>query len=83
MKHLTIRNVPRELEQALRAEQRRDGRSLNRTVLDLLSRTLGVTPGRTYQNGLAQLAGAWSADDLARFEADTAIFEKIDKELWS
>lgn len=83
MKHLTIRNVSGDLEKALRAEQRRHGASLNGTVLDLLRKALGLTRGRPYDNGLARLAGTWTDKDLARFEADTALFGQIDGELWS
>ena len=82
MRALTIRNVPRRLADALAREQRRRGRSLNQTVLDLLGQSLGVAEPGGRRNGLARLAGTWSADDLARFEADTAATEQVDEELW-
>lgn len=82
MKQLTIRNVSADLDKALRSEQRRSGGSLNRTVLDLLRKALGLVAGRPYENGLARLAGTWSAGDLKKFEAETAVFEKIDEDLW-
>ena len=34
-------------------------------------------------NSLADLAGTWSEEDLARFEEDTAPTREIDDELWS
>jgi plasmid stability protein len=81
MKTLTIRNVPRRLAAALERERRRSGASLNRTVLDLLSRGLGVedTPRR---NGLAGLAGSWTEEEHQAFEAAVAPFGVIDDEVW-
>ena len=82
MRALTIRNVPRRLAEALTREQRRRGRSLNQTVLDLLTQGLGVAQPGGRKNGLARLAGTWSAEDHARFEADIAATEQVDEELW-
>ena len=82
MKQLTIRNVGDDLAKALSNEQRIRGTSLNQTVLDLLRRVLGVGPGAAYDNGLGKLAGRWSEDEAKRFDADTAVFEKIDEKHW-
>ncbi len=82
MTHLTVRNLPPEVGQALEEEKHRQGRSLNRTVIGLLARALGVTPGRRYDNGLGRLAGTWSEAELAEFEQATAGFSQIDEELW-
>ncbi|MGI8973550.1 MAG: hypothetical protein ACR2HI_05165 [Gaiella sp.] len=81
MRHLTIRNVSPELGLRLEEEKRRRGRSLNQTVLDVLSQALGVERGRR-SNGLAQLAGSWSAAEHAEFERAIAETEQVDEELW-
>jgi len=80
MRALTIRNLPPELAEALEREKHRRGRSLNQTVIDLLSQALGV--GAPRSNGLARLAGGWSAEDLTAFEEAVAPFEQVDDELW-
>lgn len=80
-KHLTVRNVPGEVVRALDRERRRDGKSLNRTVIDAISRGLGIG-GERPENGLRQLAGAWTEEDLADFEAAVASLEHVDDELW-
>lgn len=80
MKTLTIRNLPGEVAEALEREKHRRGESLNQTVIDLLSQGLGV--GGPRSNGLAALAGTWSAKDLQRFEKAIAPFEEVDAELW-
>lgn len=78
--HLTVRNLPAEVSAALSREKRRRGTSLNRTVIDLLRQSLGV--GGTRSNGLARLAGTWTAADERRFLAKIRPFEEIDFELW-
>lgn len=80
MKALTIRDLPAELARALEEEKRRRGVSLNRTVIDLLRAGLG-TGGRR-RNGLARLAGTWTAKEHAAFEKATAPFGQVDEELW-
>lgn len=84
MKALTIRNVDAKLARALERETQRRGTSLNQAVLDLLRQALAVEPAAVPRsNGLRQLAGTWSEDDLRAFEQNTAVFEQIDQELWS
>lgn len=82
MRHLTIRNVPPKLADALEQEKRRRGESLNRTVLDLLAQGLGQSPSGRRSNGLAKLGGTWSEQDYEQFEAAVAATERVDEELW-
>ena len=42
MRHLTIRNIPPEVAEALEGRRARSRASLNQTVIDLLRRALGV-----------------------------------------
>lgn len=79
MKSLTINNIPSEVADALERESERSHESLDQTVIELLRRALGVQPKR---NGLARLAGTWTADDHSRFEAAVAMTEQVDEELW-
>ena len=71
MRHLTIRNVPAEVFEALDRERHRSRASLNQTVIDILRRALGVT-GERASNGLASLAGTWTEEEHQRFEAAVA-----------
>lgn len=82
MRHLTVRNIPPELGEALEKEQRRRGLSLNRTVIDLLRQGVGQGPAGRRLNGLGDLAGTWTADQYDRFEAAVASAEQVDEELW-
>ena len=83
MKTLTIRNVPRRLAEALDRERRRHDASLNSTVLDLLSRSLGVGGAEPRRNGLASLAGTWSAEEQRQFDAAVAPLEAVDDDMWA
>lgn len=82
MKTLTVRGVPRHVAEALEREKRRRGRSLNQTVIDLLTSGLGVGQPEGRRNGLAKLAGTWSAREHEEFEAAIASTKQIDDELW-
>jgi plasmid stability protein len=78
--HLTVRNLPEDLAAALDREKQRRGTSLNRTVIDLLAHSLGVTGSRS--NGLGRLAGTWTEAEHQEFLAAMGSFEEIDPELW-
>jgi len=80
MRTLTVRNLPREVAEALEREKRRRGESLNQTVIELLTQGLGVGTARS--NGLARLAGRWSEEEFEEFQRAVAPFEEIDDELW-
>lgn len=81
MRHLTIRNIPSEVAEALEKQKDQSRTSLNQTVIDLLGQALGTGKGAK-SNGLAALAGTWTEEDHARFEAAIAVTEQIDEELW-
>ena len=78
--HLTVRNLPDKLAEALEREKRRRGTSLNQTVIDLLRQSLGVTSTRS--NGVRRLAGTWTATEHREFLSAIRGFEEIDQDLW-
>ena len=80
MRALTVRNVPPDVADALAREKRRRGKSLNQTVIELLAQGLGVAGPRS--NGLGQLSGTWSEQDLREFSQAVSPFDDIDPELW-
>lgn len=82
MRHLTIRRVPPTLAEALEAEKRRRGTSLNRTVLDLLADALGTNRRGRRSNGLARFSGIWTEEEFKEFEKAIEFTEQIDEELW-
>jgi len=82
MKHLTIRDIPHELADAIDKERRRRGKSLNQTVIQLLGQSLGVRSNGPRKNGMTHLAGTWTPEEHRQFEAAIAPTEQIDEELW-
>lgn len=85
MKALTLRGIDDELEKALRGKSQELGTpSLNNTVLRILRESLGLTKRRhaVLHRDLDHLAGTWTEADFREFEAATAAFSQIDKELW-
>ena len=82
MEHLTIRNIPSELAEALQAEKRRRGVSLNQIAIDLLRQSLGIRRAAPRSNGLGRLAGSWNQEELAEFESAIRFTEEVDEEVW-
>lgn len=82
MRNLTIRNVPGDLATRLEEEKRARGRSLNQTVLELLSQAVGLGGRARRSNGLAAQGGTWSADEVAELEVALRFSEEVDPELW-
>lgn len=71
-KQMTIRGLDARLERTLRAEAKRRGLSVNRTVLGLLLESTGLaeTPARNTAprfDDLDHLAGTWSAEEAEEF----------------
>jgi plasmid stability protein len=83
MKTLTVRNLPKQVAEALNRERRRSDRSLNQTVIDVLSRGLGIGAEGPRRNGLAKLAGTWTEADLQQFNEAVAAFDAVDSEMWA
>ena len=80
MRHLTIRNVPAAVADALEREKECRGTSLNQTVIDLLTHSLGVVTTPT--NGLGRLAGRWNEEEYQEFERAVAPFSEVDPDMW-
>jgi plasmid stability protein len=80
MRTLTVRNLPAPLADALEREKRRRGTSLNQTVIDLLTQSLGVHGTRS--NGLAAFGGTWTKEEADEFDRAVAFLGEIDEEMW-
>ena len=75
----TIRNIPPELDRAIKARAKQLGKSVNQVALELLAGSLGQ-PVRRRQ--LRNMPGAWSRREAARFDAFLEEQREIDEELW-
>jgi plasmid stability protein len=76
----TLRNIPKEVDRALRERARRERRSLNDVALAALERALGVDAETTPQRDLSDIAGTWISDPVV----DEALAHQrtIDPDLW-
>lgn len=84
MVQLTVRGIDPEFECRIRELARSSGKSLSRTVVDLLEERFRRQDGKRRRPGasLGKLAGGWAEADAAEFQAATRIFGQIDADLW-
>lgn len=76
----TIRNIPVTIDEALRAEARREGKSLNEVTIAALARALGLGHGRPSYRSLNHYAGTWQDDQ--EFDAAIRDQDTVDEALW-
>lgn len=76
-RHYTIRGVPPEVDAALRRKAQQRQQSLNRVVLDELTRAV---IGRPIKADFSDLVGKWTPDPA--FDDILAAQRQIDPEKW-
>lgn len=83
MADISLRGCTPLLMGALKSESAKRGKSVNKTILEVLSESLlsKRETGRRYGD-LDHLAGIWSAQEAAEFDKAVEGFETIDRELW-
>lgn len=82
MNQLTLRKIPRNTENLLRSEAKKSGKSLNRTAIDLLNKSLGLSDSARKKRSFAGCEGTWSKEEADEFTRNTKVFETIDPEVW-
>jgi hypothetical protein len=85
MSQITIRDLPPEVEKTIRKESKRKGVSLNKVVVSLLERTIGVQKKgaeRKIYRDLDRLSGTWSKKEAEKFENNLRSQRQIDEEIW-
>jgi hypothetical protein len=85
MTAITLRNIPSKLQDVIRRRAGKYGLSLNKTVIRMLEEAAGqrTAPGRELHNDLDHLAGTWSEEEAAAFDAALSEQRRVDPELWS
>jgi len=76
----TIRDIPENLDKALRQTARQQGKSLNEVAIETLARGAGISGDRGRQRDLADIAGSWRKDPA--FDSALAAQDAIDEEMW-
>ena len=84
MKTITLRRIPRDLARIIEERAHAKGLSLAKTVLALLEESTGIRKPTqpALHHDLDALAGTWTEDEAAAFEAALQDQRKIDPELW-
>lgn len=84
MKALTIRHFKPELARAIERKAHESGTSLSAAVLALLEQATGLAgKSRQRHHDLDDLAGSWTPEQAAAFDAALALQRKVDPELWA
>lgn len=76
----TIRNVPTEVDLALRRRAERERRSLNEVAVDALRLGAGLADQPAVHHDLDHLIGTWVEDPA--FDAAIAAQDAVDEGLW-
>ncbi len=76
----TLRNIPQNLDHALRQVAQEQGKSLNRAAIEALGQGLGLNGRAEKRRDLSQLSGAWVEDP----EIDEVLAEqrRVDLGAW-
>ena len=77
----TIRGIPETLDKTLREISKKNGGSLNQTLIDALRRGVGLhEEGAVEYHDMDDLAGTWVADPA--FDSAMKSIDRVDEELW-
>jgi hypothetical protein len=82
MSQISVRNIPEKLDKQLRKLSRKNHVSLNKTIILLLEKALGLNKDKDKVRRLSHLAGTWTQSEAKEFESHIQIFNKVDKEIW-
>ena len=85
MANVSLRGISEEVKNELKIEARRRNQSVNALLLSLINKGIGHQETRSYRtqySDLDELAGTWSDEDAAEFEAGISSFNEIDESLW-
>jgi hypothetical protein len=75
----TLRNIPAELDRAIKNRAQVLGKSINQVTLDALAQGFGQS---IRHRNLHDMPGAWSKEEAAAFEVFLGSLRTIDEELW-
>jgi plasmid stability protein len=84
MTTMTLRGIDDAVSVALKEKARREDTSVNTVMLRILKESLGIEKKKRniVYDDLDHLAGTWSSQDAAEFKSATAVFEKVDEDMW-
>jgi hypothetical protein len=86
MSSITLHNLDVSLYALIKNKARKEGKSLNRTIQEMLAESAGMK-GRNGKSGkkdiYAELCGAVSQEELKKMERSEQEFEAVDDKDWT
>ena len=85
MKAVTIRGVAPEVAEKLKMVAGKQGKSVNRVILELIETSLGVKKEKEFSrkyDDLDDLFGRWDDDEFKKINDAITTQRQIDPELW-
>ncbi|MDE2059728.1 MAG: hypothetical protein KGL31_05350 [candidate division NC10 bacterium] len=85
MKAITLRNLPPELTRIIRQKADEQHASINKVVIGLLEKSVGVRGKKSEMvlyHDLDTLVGSWTREETAAFNKALAKQRAIDPDLW-
>ena len=84
MPQITIRGIDPAIELEIRRIAKKNGKSLNRVILDMVYQSAGLKKQDRKQaaHSLKKLAGGWSEKDASEFEESIKSCGQVDEEMW-
>lgn len=84
MTTMTLRGVDDTIAALLKEKARQEETSVNAVMLRILRESLGIDKKKrsAVHNDLDSLAGTWSSQESDDFLRATAVFEKVDEDMW-
>jgi hypothetical protein len=82
MSQISLKQVPENIDILIRSISKKQNKSIDRTVISLLEKALEIKDDSNKKRDLSSLAGTWSKSQFEEFERNTALFGKIDREIW-
>jgi hypothetical protein len=85
MKAVTIRGIDSSVSEKLKQAAQKEGKSVNRFVLELINQNLGTQKKKKHSrqyDDLDHLFGKWSNDEFMEIHGNIDRQRKIDQELW-
>ena len=78
MDQITLRKIPRSVEVAIQGIAAKNGKSLNKTIIALLQKSLGLDGIDKKKRDLSKISGTWTEQDELEFNRSIDIFNKIE-----
>jgi plasmid stability protein len=73
----TLRQIPKQVDKALRAKAKAEGKSLNQAAVDVLKAGLGVSDEPGKKRDLSDLAGSMSPEEARTIEEAHDWFDRV------